>query len=56
MRPAVIVTASMSGHPRGPVIAESGIFPGDPIIMRGTLDHKCKSALCDALSESSDEL
>ncbi|TJZ89495.1 phosphate/phosphite/phosphonate ABC transporter substrate-binding protein [Paracoccus gahaiensis] len=38
------------------VIAESGILPGDPIIMRGTLDAECKSALREVLSENSDEL
>lgn len=38
------------------VIAKSGILPGDPIIMRGTLDEECKTALREVLAANGDAL
>ncbi|UYG00194.1 phosphate/phosphite/phosphonate ABC transporter substrate-binding protein [Halomonas sp. GD1P12] len=38
------------------VIAQSDALPGDPVVMRGSLDQACKSALRDTLSDNADEL
>ncbi|VVT09782.1 phosphate/phosphite/phosphonate ABC transporter substrate-binding protein [Rhizobium sp. EC-SD404] len=38
------------------VIAKSDVLPGDPIIMRGTLDEACKTALREVLSANADAL
>ncbi len=38
------------------VIAKSDVLPGDPIVMRGSLDSQCKTALRDTLEANADEL
>lgn len=38
------------------VIAKSDVLPGDPIIMRSSLDSQCKTALRDTLKANADEL
>lgn len=37
-------------------IATSDTLPGDPVVMRGSLDEECKSALRAALENNADEL
>lgn len=45
-------------HPDGEyrVIAKSEVLPGDPVVMRGSLDSACKTALRDTLEANTDEL
>ena len=38
------------------VIATSNVLPGDPVVMRGSLDDACKTALRSTLEENSDTL
>ncbi|MGM0982289.1 MAG: phosphate/phosphite/phosphonate ABC transporter substrate-binding protein [Pseudomonadota bacterium] len=38
------------------VIAKSDVLPGDPIIMRSSLNSQCKTALRDTLKANADEL
>lgn len=38
------------------VIAKSDVLPGDPVIMRGSLEEECKTALRDTLEANADAL
>ncbi|MGM0569827.1 phosphate/phosphite/phosphonate ABC transporter substrate-binding protein [Marinobacter sp.] len=38
------------------VIASSDVLPGDPVVMRGSLDSDCKTALRETLEDNSDVL
>ncbi|MGP9498503.1 phosphate/phosphite/phosphonate ABC transporter substrate-binding protein [Halomonas sp. AOP43-D1-4] len=38
------------------VIATSDVLPGDPVVMRGSLDDACKTALRDTLNANADTL
>lgn len=38
------------------VIAQSDVLPGDPVVMRGSLDDACKTALRDTLRTNADTL
>ncbi|MBR9904385.1 MAG: phosphate/phosphite/phosphonate ABC transporter substrate-binding protein [Gammaproteobacteria bacterium] len=38
------------------VIAKSDVLPGDPVVMRGSLDDACKTALRESLKANADKL